>query len=190
MLNLNRLSAPASRLLRRFAADKDGVSAVEFALLLPLMLTIYFGAVEVSQGVSIDRKVTLTTRAVADLVTQVASLSTTDMSNVLEASTAVMSPFPTSNLKIVLSCVRTDSSGTSKVKWSVTRNGTARGVNTTVTLPPALLVNDSTLIWAEVTYAYTPTIGYVISGTLNLSDQMWMRPRISDTIGYGTSTCT
>ena len=184
------MTAPLLRLARRFAKDSEGVSAVEFALLLPLMLTLYFGAVEVSQGVTIDRKVTLTTRTVADLVTQVSSLNTTDMNNVLEASTAVMAPFPTAVLKIVLSCVRTNSSGVSKVGWSVTKNGTARGTNTTVTLPAALLVNETTLIWAEVSYAYKPTIGYVVTGTLTLNDQMYMRPRISDTVGYNTSTCT
>jgi len=33
-----------------------------------------------------------------------------------------------------------------------------------------------------VTYAYTPTIGYVITGTLNLADRIYMRPRLSDTV--------
>ena len=51
--------------------DERGVSAVEFAMLLPLMLTLYLGAVEISQGIGADRKVTLTARTVADLVSQV-----------------------------------------------------------------------------------------------------------------------
>ena len=38
------------------------------------------------------------------------------------------------------------------------------------------------LIWSEVAYNYKPTIGYVITGTLNLSDQIWMRPRLSETV--------
>jgi Flp pilus assembly protein TadG len=155
------------------------------------MLTLYFGAVEISQGVTIDRKVTLTTRTLADLVSQVsANISTTEMNNVLDASAAVMNPFATANLKLTISCVRTDNNGASKVGWSVTRNGTAHAANSSVTLPTALKVNNTTLIWAEAQYTYTPTIGYVISGPLTLSDQMYMRPRLSDTIGYGSATCT
>ena len=38
--------------LVRFARDRRGVSAVEFAMLLPLMLTLYLGTVEISQGVA------------------------------------------------------------------------------------------------------------------------------------------
>ena len=56
------------RRLRRLIGDERGVSAVEFALLLPLMLTLYLGAVEVSQGIGADRKVTLTARTIGDLV--------------------------------------------------------------------------------------------------------------------------
>jgi hypothetical protein len=48
-----------------------------------------------------------------------------------------------------------------------------------VTLPSALVVPSTWLIWSEVSYSYKPTIGYVVTGTLNLSDQIYMRPRQS-----------
>ena len=160
-----------------FARDRRGVSAVEFAMLLPLMVTLYLGAVEISQGVAIDRKVTLTTRTVADLASQVSTISDSDMTNLLNASTSVIAPYNSSNLKVTVSQVTIDANGTAKIAWSDTRNGTAQTVGATVSLPTALKIPNTSLIWSQVSYDYRPTIGYVITGTLNLSDQIYMRPR-------------
>src|SRR5438105_4367821 len=100
-----------SALLTRFAVDRRGVSAVEFAMLLPLMITLYLGTVEVSQGVGIDRKVTLTTRTVADLASQVSSINNADMTNVLNASSSVIAPFDATKLKVTVSEVKIDEIG-------------------------------------------------------------------------------
>jgi Flp pilus assembly protein TadG len=165
-----------------FRRDERGVSAVEFAMLLPLMITLYLGTVEISQGVGIDRKVTLTTRTVADLASQVSSINNSDMTNLLNASSAVISPYDVTKLKVTVSLVTIDANGQAKVTWSDTFQGTKRAVGSTVTLPAALNVANTSLIWSEVAYNYTPTIGYVVTGTLNLSDQIYMRPRLSDTV--------
>lgn len=173
--------------LAKLARDERGVSAVEFAMLLPLMLTLYLGTVEVSQGIGADRKVTLTARTISDLVSQVSGLSAADMTNSLNAASAVMAPYSDSNLKVTVSSVKIDANGSATVDWSATKNGTARAKGSAVALPSALLVANTSLIWSEVQYSYTPTIGYVISGTLTLKDQIYMRPRLSDTITYPTS---
>jgi Flp pilus assembly protein TadG len=173
--------------LARFARDQRGVSAVEFAMLLPLMMTLYLGAVEISQGVGIDRKVTLTTRTVADLASQVSSISSTEISNMLNASASVIQPYDSSKLKVTVSAVNIDGSGIAKIGSSCALNTSKRTVGATVTLPAALNVNNTTLIWSETSYSYKPTIGYVVTGTLNLSDQIYMRPRLSDTVTGPTS---
>jgi Flp pilus assembly protein TadG len=72
---MNTAPTTLSQHLARLRQDESGVSAVEFAMLLPVMLTLYLGAVEVGQAVAIDRKVTLTSRTLADLASQVSSLS-------------------------------------------------------------------------------------------------------------------
>ncbi len=170
------------RCLSDFAKDKRGVSAVEFAMLLPLMLTLYLGGVEVSQGVSIDRKVTLTARTVADLVAQVASIDTAGVNASLGASAAILAPYPDANAKITVSVVTIDANGNAKVAWSAAKNGTARGAGSAVTLPAALKVPSTSLVWGETSYNYTPSIGYVVTGTMTLTDQIFMRPRLSDTV--------
>src|SRR5882757_8547320 len=95
-----------SRHLRGLIRDQRGVSAVEFAMLLPLMITLYLGAVE------IDRKVTLTTRTVADLASQVSSINNADMTNLLNASASVILPYDTTKLKVTVSEITIDSNGT------------------------------------------------------------------------------
>jgi Flp pilus assembly protein TadG len=166
----------------RLARDQEGVSAVEFAMLLPLMLTLYLGGVEVSQGISIDRKVTLTARTVADLTAQVSSINSSGLTSVLNASTAVLAPYPEGPAKVVVSLVTIDAQGVAKITWSQAKNTTARATGSVVTIPSALKVNNTALVWGEVSYTYTPSIGYVVSGSLNLKDQIFMRPRLSDTI--------
>jgi Flp pilus assembly protein TadG len=174
------------RKLGGLAVDERGVSAVEFAMLLPLMLSLYLGSVEVSQGIGADRKVTLTARTICDLVSQVSSIGNTDMTNALNASSSVMAPFPTSNLQVTVSSVKIDAAGKATVDWSDSFNGTARTTGSTVTLPAALNVANTSLIWSEVQYTYKPVIGYVMTGTLTLKEQMYMRPRVSDTVARGT----
>ena len=176
----------AARLLR-FARDRRGVSAVEFALVAPLMIALYFGCVEVSDGVAVDRKVSLTSAALANLVAQSTSLSFDDMTNIFNASSAIIQPYSAANLRMTVTCVSIDASKNVTTKWS--RSGTNGGVAATLTVPPDLKVANTQLVAAQVSYAYTPIVGYTITGTLTLSDQMFMMPRISAPT-YISAACT
>src|SRR5476651_818133 len=184
------LKSSVKRLISRIskiARDQRGVSEVEFALLAPMMIGLYLGCVEISQGVSADRKVSLVSAALANLTAQSATLSTTDMTNILDASGAIISPYNASLLKMTVTCLKIDANKNVTVKWSVTRGGTANSGS--MTIPSALAVANTQLIFAQSSYAYTPTVGYTISGTLTLSDQMYMSPRITAPT-YGATTCT
>jgi Flp pilus assembly protein TadG len=153
------------------------------------MIGMYLGGVEISDGIGIDRKVTMTAGAMANLTAQVATISSSDMTDILKASSSIMSPYPTGPLKITISCINIAANGTAKVKWSETSGGTKRTVGSNVTLPSALAVGSTQLLLSEVSYAYRPIVGYVITGTLTLSENMYMSPRISAPT-YGTTACT
>jgi Flp pilus assembly protein TadG len=174
-------------LLRRLARDRRGVSAVEFALLAPVMITLLVCTAEMSEGVGADRKVSLVTAALANLTAQSTTLSSTQMNNILDASSSIIAPYSVSLLTMTVTCLNIDANRTATVKWSVTRGGTA---NTgTMTIPSALAVANSQLIYSQVSYAFTPNLGGRITGTLTLSDKMYMSPRISAPT-YGTTACT
>ena len=153
---MNSFHLLMSKHVVRLRRDQSGVSAVEFAMLLPLMITLYLGTVEISQAVGIDRKVTLTTRTVADLASQVKTINNADMTNLLDASAAVIAPYDTAPLKVTVSRVDIDTSGTAKIMWTDTRGGsTIHNVDDVVTVPASLkTANTATsLIWGEVSYA-------------------------------------
>lgn len=173
--------------LSRFARDRRGVSAVEFAFVAPVMIGLYLGCAEISDGVGADRKVSLTAAALANLTAEVTTLSTSDMSNVFDAASAIITPYSPSKLSMSVTCLGIDAAGKVTIKWSAARNTSAK--TGTMTIPSALAVPSSNLIYSEVTYAYTPTVGYTITGTLNMTDHMYMTPRITPPT-YNSIACT
>jgi len=173
--------------LARFIHDRRGVSALEFAMLLPLMMTLYLGSVETSQGIAASRKVTLTAHTLADLSSQYTDITNADMSNILNAASAIMAPYPVAGLQAVVSELSINAQGQASVVWSDTLNGTARSVGQVVNIPSALAVPNTYLLLSEVQYGYNPTYGYVLTGTLTLSDQMYMRSRQSTSIARTAS---
>jgi Flp pilus assembly protein TadG len=175
------ISAPGA-LLRRFTRDRDGVSAIEFAMILPFMLTLYLGGVEVGDGLAIQFKSTLAARTVADLASQYVSIDNAAMSIILNSATKVVSPYPATGMQVTVSEISTNGSGKGTVQWSDSLNGTARSVGSSVTLPSALQQKNITIIYGEVTYPYTPSLGYVLTGTINIYESMYFFPRLSTTV--------
>jgi Flp pilus assembly protein TadG len=192
MLIMRPHIARLRRLIAEFEGDRRGVAAVEFAMLLPLMATLYLGGVEVSQAVSVDRKVSLVARAVGDLVAQGTNITSTEMTNILNAAKTVASPFPDGNLRVTVTSIKIDANKKATVEWSDALNATKRPKDQTVTVPAGLLTANTYLIWAEVEYDYTPTIGYVITGTMKLTDQLYMSPRNDKCVKResAVTTCT
>jgi Flp pilus assembly protein TadG len=183
--------------VRRLSSDTRGIAAVEFALLVPLMLMVLFGTIQISTAVAVDRKVSLTARTLSDLISQAASITDTDISNAFATSLAILSPYATTPLQSKISQVYIDPTTlVAKVKWSKASNATAHTCNEVVTVPTALQVAGTYLIMSEVTYNYQPIVGYditvkFVSSSYPLSDLMFTRPRQSASVAYPTApACT
>jgi Flp pilus assembly protein TadG len=175
--------------LRDLRGDRGGVAAVEFAIVLPFMLVLYIGGVELGDGLAIQVKVTDTTHIVADLVTQQTTSTTKAMvDTILGASSATMAPYTSApysaaNLVVTVSEVSTNASGAATVTWSDSLNGTKRPVGQVMTLPTQLAGQANiSLILGEVSYLYTPNLGYNIVGTVTISDSYYLFPRNSASI--------
>jgi Flp pilus assembly protein TadG len=186
--------------VQKFSTDVDAVAALEFAIVVPFMLLLYIGGIELANGMAINVKVSATAHSVTDMVTQNTSLSTAQMQNILTGATAIIAPYPvtggsSSLLSVTVSEISSDANGNLTLRWSQSYNGTSFGPGrtnlTNLALPTSLNgtagnannpnnQNDQvSLIVGEVSYAYTPNLGYTISGTVNLQDTQWLFPRCS-----------
>jgi Flp pilus assembly protein TadG len=193
--------------VRKLWNDSNAVAATEFAMVAPFMLLLYVGGVELGDGVAINVKVSATAHSIADMVSQNTSLSTSQMQNILTGASAIIAPYPVNNgqggsiMSVTVSEVSSDANGTLTLRWSQSFNGTSFGPGRTslaangsygpITLPTSLNgtpgnpnnpnnQNDNvSFILGEASYAYTPNLGYTISGTVNLGDSYWIFPRCS-----------
>jgi Flp pilus assembly protein TadG len=182
MLKPPRLFRMMGPWITRLRVDRSGVAALEFALLLPVMLLLYFGAVELSEALTLSRKVTHVSSSLGDLVTQSKTINTTEMDNILNAAAAIMTPYSEAPLKMKVTGVKIDADGKSTVAWSFARNDTKLTKGATVTVPPMVKQPSSFIVMTEVHYAYTPMIGYVLTGSFDLTDEFYLRPRLSPEI--------
>jgi Flp pilus assembly protein TadG len=186
---MNKLSHQARRLIGRFIRDRRGNAAVEFSFIVPLMLTMFFGTVEFSSGVAVSRKVTLVARTMSDLVSQSSTVTDTDLTNFTTTSKAIMTPYGPTPLNTTVSELYIDPATlTAKVKWS--KGSAPRGLDSTVSVPTALKIGGTYLIYSEVNYRYVPAVGYVMASSgITLSDFTYTRPRQSTCVLYSQTVC-
>ncbi len=183
------------RRLARFARDTRGMAAVEFAIILPMVLVIFFGTIEVSTGVAVDRKVTVLTRTLSDLISQATSVNNADLTNAFAVGASIMTPYASTPIKAIISQVYIDpTTHTGKVKWSKASNDTAHACNSTVTVPSGLAIDGTYLIMSEVKYNFTPMVDFKLGSnppTFPLGDTTFTRPRQSPSvINTDAAACT
>src|SRR5687768_5105470 len=107
---------------RRLRRDDDAVAAVEFALIVPFLITLYFGSIEAAALFTVDKRIDSISSTVGDLVAQWdpdEGVLTTGINGTLtdymNASTGILSPYSTSGLKIVVTLVQVKDNGTTRI---------------------------------------------------------------------------
>lgn len=162
------------RLLRRFGAQTKGAIAIEFAIILPIMITMYFGVVEISHALAANRKVTMTTSTVGDLVAQFATVGPNTMNGLVTAASEIMRPFNTGGsgqLKVNVYSI----SNIPANDWSYSPSGQC--ASGTPQVPAALLASGGSVIVSRVCYDFDSILHRFFAPTTNFEDTFYLRPR-------------
>jgi Flp pilus assembly protein TadG len=201
MKSISKMWVHARRSAEGLLEDCSGIAATEFAVIVPVMLVMFFGTVEFSSGVAVDRKVTLVARTLSDLTSQGTTATDATLGNSFAAANAIFYPYPATPTISTITELAVDPT-TLKVTVVWSRSATINAAGTVVlttghpcsyvpTIPLALVVGGSYLIWSEVSYLYKPVVNYagLMAATgINLSDVAYTRPRQSGSVPY-TTTC-
>jgi len=162
---------------RKFRRADSGMAIVEFALVLPAMLALAFGGLEVTNALICKSDVSNMASSAADLIAQESQVNTTDMNNVFSALGSLIYPFPTAGAKIVITSVIDDGHGGGKVDWSQAYNGTARAQGSAVTIPAGLITTGGSVVLSEVTYTYTPLKSIFVKMPIAMTNTFYSHPR-------------
>lgn len=173
MIFLNRL--------RHYRAANRGISAVEFALIAPLMVLIYCGCIELSLMMVLDRKVTSSAATLGDLVARATSVTDDDLDDIIEATRMIMQPNPINEARMRVSSLY-DDNGTVRVAWSDGYNLEAYTEDEVIVVPEGLVPEAGSVIYSEVEYDYESVLGYFITTKKTLSDEFYLRPRRTDLV--------
>lgn len=209
-----KVLAQFSRQLGCLRREEHGVAALEFALILPFMLLMYFGSAELTKGILVNRKVTIAARSLSDLLAQKPNgITDADATQIFNAAIAVMGT-DSAGLKMTLSSIKfvlkTNSTTQydAKTMWSVTGSGNslrACGVltpdNSTALapditkVPSGFYTGAGTIVVADVTYTYPSPFNistpfYSSPGTLTFQRAYFNTPRILTSLAYSGSNAT
>lgn len=172
-------------LLRRLGRDRRGIAAVEFALVLPVMILFSLGLAEVGRFALLTLKLQHAANTMADLASRDEELSNAAVNSMFSAMQHIVQPFDLADQgRVIVSGIGVDPGIPPTVFWQRAGAGSLSAVSDvgteggTATLPATLVLRDGeTVIVAEAVFRYTPWLLALVPETV-LRRAAFYRPRL------------
>ncbi|HMT13457.1 MAG TPA: pilus assembly protein [Aestuariivirga sp.] len=184
------------RSLTRYLRNSQGMAAIEFALIMPLLMLLFFGMVDLTGLISTNRKVTYASGVMADLVTQSKTTvyRTSDIDDYLQAVYMIMKPVASGDVGVaVYGLTKTlNATGTEVITVStwktagVSCGSAPTGAGLAGLMGSGTVVsNFNDLVIARVCTTFTPYVGTLFGkkvlgkSSFTLLEDTVQRPRAS-----------
>ena len=173
--------------LTAFARAERGLAVVEFALILPVMMTLFYGTIEVTRYILITQKVEKLAHSIADVTSQEQTASAAVLNQALAATSDIMSPYTmtTNGTVFITSLYRAPNTTDATVNWRYQGGGglpeTSRlGAQGTVPTVPGGFTFDEreNIVAAEVFFRFSPLISSQFFGTTTIYRSAFYKPRL------------
>ena len=175
---------------RQALSDRGGAAAVEFALIAPVLILLYFGLSELSSAIIAARHTNQSSASLGDLVGQCSNINDSDVANIFSAATDILAPLPVTTLQLRVSSVIQTTASTSStiVQWSKNPNGQSGLLGylplTPMTLPAGLTTNQGdTVVMSEAVYKFNFPVD-LFNNLIKFDDISYYKPRKSQQVTY------
>lgn len=197
MTLMKKLKSRLNNSAAKIRENEEGLAAIEFAILAPIMISMYFGLAEVATAISIDRSISHATNVAGDLTSQVANVDDTDLEDLLTATLRIMDVTDSSKVSISLESWSRDAAGTDTNVGTATMNAGAAALPAfNVSTVDATLLNETAgIVVARVAYLYSPMKLQYMKTDFTMSDTFILKPRRSSEVTFAntpgkTFTCS
>jgi len=159
------------RLSRKYRNDEDGIAAIEFAIIAPVMIGMYFGLAEIASAISVDRR-----------ISHGRVMNIDDIGNVSMDIESFILP-------------DVDQPPESRGRIRVNASAGNFANFDAATLDEKILNANSGVVVTRVTYEYTPIELRFFDSNVTLKETFLLKPRRSDAVqiedGMGSNVdCT
>lgn len=177
--------------LRHCLRDRSGVSAIEFTLILPILVVLFAATLDLGEGLLVKRRVQQIAATTADIVAQESSWTNSALTTLVTGAASILEPYSGSELKVRVSVVNVSSTLTAKVAWSygyqtdALKAGDAAPVN----IPASIAESGVQLVITTAEYDMTTVFTSLLSSVTGVSSYHYFsseiaRPRVGDSVTY------
>lgn len=144
-----------------FHRDTKGAAAVEFVFIATLLITLYLGTQQISLSLNMNKKVGRAAASISELVSRAdeEDVPRTDLRDIMQIGAAMLQPYVKTKPTVTVTGIAIDAAGATKVGFSQRMtNGTTYTVpyakGSAISVPAALIVNDTFLVKVDVELKY------------------------------------
>ena len=186
-------SGPTGRVVSSLAVamirDRRGLSGIEFALVLPIIVVLFAGTIDLGQGLMVSRKIDQVASVVSDIVARKSSWTAAQLDSLLAGSANIVEPFSSDSLKVQIAVIDINGSGKDSVNWShgYGMTAVAAGQKSPITIPAKIAESGVQMIVSQVTYSMETPFTSLLSSFTGVSRytfdrHSFARPRVKDTV--------
>jgi Flp pilus assembly protein TadG len=175
--------------IAKFRRDRRGVAALEFAMIVPIMLILFFGSVELSELMAVNKRTETVAASLADVVARDTVVVNSEITDFWKAADTLIFPNSKVPLKMRVTSLEFTTAGKARVLWSDGSGLTGHGVGSELTLGSKIdgICGGPSVIYVETEYDYVPLIGVFLKVNYDLDHQQFACPRVVDFVARAAS---